>query len=373
MSSERHVPTGLTLPDAIRGYKARRRGYTRDAVLTAFYQCPRIKRVVKHAVRKYGADRHLEDVEDYVFTLFIKKYLKIPDPEKIYNVVHVAAGHRARRLVSGEADQNEVSIEEEMERFEGREYVSFMADPNDFVEDAHDKIAMERAFEEFARRIASPAVDTPAPDGLNTPLRSIAFEVMDQDVLVKSGSTKAPARASKGKSAPKSTTRTQPPLNGAANKKLRTPCADGLRLRDIRLEYGYSLDSFAQTLGLQKGTLSSYIYGAVQSVPKMVMDLAEEIASQDRTQATLDRVARLTGRSMADVAEGWLTRFEALGLDRATAMKSLQAAIGVNRSTIWRWAKQDLEPNWTKVDAHESAVEAYIRRLKVEMRQSNGR
>ena len=357
MQSKRPISEALTLPDAIRALQSKKRGINKNAVVLAFYRCRRMRRVVRHALRQWRAEHYATDIYQDLALLFATEYLNIPDPEKIYNVMHVAAANRARRWMTKAIEQSETSLDWRMSQFDNPDHLAELVDTsNPSTSSIGEKLDWERALAEFAKRTAPDATSLPQINGTNTPLRSVAFEIVDSDAL--GASSDIPARRRRV------TTASAGRVPSAAKAVKPTPSADGIKLNRIRVDYGYSLARFASALGIFKGTLSSYLYGAVQAVPPALMDKANELVAQGRTKELKAANARLRDQSMAQIVEGWIAKFESIGLDRNTALLSLQAATGVNRSTVWRWTRQDSAPDLTKVRTHDEAIAAYMRELK---------
>lgn len=146
----------------------------------------------------------------------------------------------------------------------------------------------------------------------------------------------------------------------AANGK-RAQSAEAVELSEIRVFLGYSVPELADALGISKGTLSSYIYGTVQTIPPTVMDNARLMKEQGTVEYQ-KVMAKFGALSMTKIVDLWTRKLGGF-TDSRTAETELAKAAGVDRATVWRWRNRDMRPSWRNLKTYDEAIEKYSRRL----------
>lgn len=135
-----------------------------------------------------------------------------------------------------------------------------------------------------------------------------------------------------------------------------TPSEAGIELADVRRELGCTVVEFAELLNITKGTLSSYIYGLVQTVPESVLKDARLLRRQAGRQFRL-----LCKKPMRDIVDTWC---QSLGFDveKKSVYSLLANVVGVDRATVWRWRERDMRPEVHKLKEYNDLVVAAAKR-----------
>lgn len=318
-----------SLSDVIRSYLEKTANLA--AVMSAFYSDQRVSRCVVDACFRKGCSRNdVDEIKQDLAILLIHKFIKtIKDPEKIYNVLHVAACHIARRKTEKikEFSIEDLAVEEPRVLYNKDDPVG-----DDPVVRVIETIDRHKAVEEFNRRLTGQLKNLPHP--LSTSLRLSV--VNKQPVLIE--------RPLKPK---RLTYREESPSNA------------GKELGDIRKELGYTVPQFAELLNTSRGTLCSYLYGIVKTVPAQILNEARLL----KTSANNDFQEfnkKICGMSMGEIIEQWIVL---LGLQEHSK-KSLDAQLaeilGVDRATIWRWRERDMRPEVRRLKEYDEIVRSVV-------------
>ncbi len=311
---------------------------TTDDLLQAYYQDPRVKRLIKAAARQFRQSEDFADelLQDLALLLINKFIQELQDPDKIYNVLHIAAVFRARRK---SMRASEDSLDALLERTGDTDpsTSAVMHDADDVYAVVDERLDREKAAKEFNRRMTrlqeggqSMLINA----GVNhMPLMDFAPKVMPQAL-------RKPIRPKK-------------PVNDG------TPSPEGIRLNSIRQQLGYTLPEFARILGCPKGTLSSYMYGSVQNVPTKLLEDAQLLTEQVDPD-TKKIKAKFAERSMTEIVKGWV---DSLGTftDEKSADMSLATTLQVDRATVWRWRQSKMRPDSRKLEQYDTMVRKAVR------------
>jgi transcriptional regulator with XRE-family HTH domain len=351
----------MSLHDAIAGFQAGNPGITENTVATAFYSSPRVGRLIRHACFERRLDSDwVDEVRQELAVLLLRKYVStIDNPEKIYNVLHVAACNIARRSVENNAKVLSLDALSSDDETKDLLYFDHNARTMDQVNESLDNA---KAVEEFNRRFARqtelakkarlPTKGVAALKG-NIPVElsqpTLRMPMFDTSV------TEVRPRAVRADTLSKRAAPVQ-----AANGK-RAQSAEAVELSEIRVFLGYSVPELADALGISKGTLSSYIYGTVQTIPPTVMDNARLMKEQGTVEYQ-KVMAKFGALSMTKIVDLWTRKLGGF-TDSRTAETELAKAAGVDRATVWRWRNRDMRPSWRNLKTYDEAIEKYARRL----------
>lgn len=286
-----------------------------DPVLVAYYQDPRVRRIVEHNVRQFRIPDLKEEVWQRLAEIFWQKLLPAltaqeQDPDNVYKVVFAGARHvcmSVRKERARDAVRN-VSTDDPDE-----DMIPILADQvqsDDFTLTVNEQIDQEYAGRELRRRLS---MDT---DHQIFPLVQITA---GQPVTIPKKRQKAA------------------PIDSQAGKELS----------EIRLKLGITNTKFAERLGMGLPTLSSYLYNRVQNVPQRVMDAARALLEEGPSD--VDRAKRVFGSvPMSTVVARW---DKALGIEGdPKADEKIAFVCKVDAITVWRWRTDAAQP-----DAQERA------------------
>ena len=130
----------------------------------------------------------------------------------------------------------------------------------------------------------------------------------------------------------------------------------GDRLRIIREALERTQYEMAIELNLKPSTYLSYEYTRVKKVPQSVLDDAELLLAQQGKTSTAHQ--KYASMSMKDIAAEWATR---LGVD-PTDVTIFANRLGVNKSTISRWLRNEQKPNMREIVIYEGDIQEIERR-----------
>lgn len=150
----------------------------------------------------------------------------------------------------------------------------------------------------------------------------------------------------------------EPPKVAKPKKARGTKNADHLRIREIRTRLDMTQGAFADRLGLVTVTLVSYERGQTKSVPKEVMERAEELMRNEGE--VLEWRKRFEGRSMIEILDDWAKE---LGAD-ATDLPTMAALTGTVTSTVSRWRNGECRPTLREIVAYDRNVQINAKRLR---------
>jgi DNA-binding transcriptional regulator YiaG len=327
MQSTRHFDSSLELDEAVAAFTAGNASV--DVVAKAFYASSRVKRLIAHACFKSKITPDFADeLTQELAVLLTQKFVRtIENPEKIYNVLHVSACHIARR----KADRaSEDSLDALLDRSGDADTSTsaVMLDVRFSTEAIDEQIDRRKAIKEFDRRF-SPNKEV-LPMQLATSLRMASI---DSTVQVVERSQRLPRQRKEEKGISK----------------------EGVELNEIRKKLGYSIDEFSKVLNTNKGTLSSYLYGVVQTVPNKVLIEARTLCTQSTRLA--EALQKLDALSMVQIVDKWLTALSLDALDKSQdAYTKLAKVLDVDRATVWRWRERNMRPDSRKLMEYEEKV-----------------
>jgi len=319
-------PKGGILAAAFEKYQAAPKGKS-DFVLVAFYQDPRVKRIVESNVRNFSVPDLKEEVWQRLAEIFWQKLLPalLSNPneaDNVYKVVFAGARHvcmsvrkeksrdEIRHVSTDEPDDDMIAVVEDQVQSE------------DFTERVNSQIDQERAGQQLRRRLLMTSTDHHI-----FPL----VQIVDA----------APA-----------------PLT--TKKRVKAPAPDGAAARElaeIRAKLGITNNAFADRLGIVLPTLSSYLYNRVQKVPDRVMDAARALLTQGPTD--FDRAARIFGDAtkMSEIISRW---DKVLGLEGNTeADNNIAFVLKVDPITVWRWRTDASKPDVADIAAFDRKVNRF--------------
>jgi len=316
-------------------------------ILKAFYEDDRVKRIFASLSYSFKQFEHVEEARQRVAMLFFETY--VPQiltngttPQGVYKLVF-ALSHNVFRSIRKEinADQNRLEqydeVGDQSEAPTSSSMDAAMAD--DFLPALHRKIDMERAQNEIARRI-SLAAQVPLEDrGTNE--RFIAGITLGDEVKVT-----------------KFARRRKPPRSTEGAEELKA----------IKEMLGCTNSEYAEQLSIGLPTLSSYIYGRVQTVPEDVIQRARQLIN-DLNPTTLVRRKWLSTASMVDVYRDWAKSLHIHLLDPSEQDSRLSKLLGTNITTVWRWRQPQTttsraKPKLSDLIAYDALIDAQTKRKK---------
>ncbi len=150
------------------------------------------------------------------------------------------------------------------------------------------------------------------------------------------------------------------PVIRKENKAEKVISADCRRLREIRLALCMTQVSFSEQLGISTATLLSYEYGRTLTIKEDIMKKAEELFSEQKVVVLRNK--EKFSRPMPEIIESWCQMLGATGEDR---IEVLIDVLNVDKSTVYRWQKQEMRPNIGMLKIYERNVKNAIRFLKM--------
>ena len=333
---------------------------TNNAALlaNAFNRSLRIKSIVHQACtsKNLSFDYQL-DIRQELYLLFERKYAGIVTPlENAYSVLSVSANHLATHVLE---KRKEHSLQELTDDHPEDLLLTPTALDDAKAFDPYISVAQQidlaRAETEFQRRIAlmqgARKPQLPDPEKIKIPtilnLSSVFANSSPEELVVRA------ADFQKERSGPR--------VKRGAQPRARSVTEAGSRLKDIRQHLRVVMPDFAVLLNISSSTLTSYIYGTVQTVPQEVMDRAEALMLQAPSAyfSMVDPSFRLDESTMESIVQMWA---KGLGLEFAqdsdgdSVGHELASIIGVSRPTVWRWKKKNMVPPMKTLRLYDESV-----------------
>lgn len=319
-----------------------------NAVIQAFYDDPRVTRLAKHACGKFRLpDATYDEIKQDLAILLDGKFLnRLEHPEKIYNVLHVTALNLARRRHD---KFSEDSLDELIERG-GESFTSSSPALVDHLSDrdlADDQLDRSRAKAEFSRRLKlsennkTTATDEEGIGTMNlshTAVASFGMSFFDPKPVVVYRQPR-------------------PPRPERTNEL----SAEAIELNEIRQYLGYTVPEFAKLMNTRKGTLSSYLYGTVRSIPLALMTEARALRKQGG-QNFQESAAKFNDMKMTEIVEQWETKLAGGQAPAANGETELGDVLGVDRATVWRWKERDMRPDLRKLREYDEIITRYLKK-----------
>ncbi len=308
------APAPEVLASAFAAYQQNPKGPA-DRVLVAYYQDPRVRRIVEHNVRAFRIPDLKEEVWQRLAEIFWQKLLPAllqspQDADNVYKVVFAGARHvsmSVRKERARDAVRN-VSTDDPDE-----DMILTLAEQvqsEDFTDNVNQQIDQEYAGRELRRRLS---------------MNSSDHQVFPLVTITESRPAVVPRKKPKAV-----------PVDSEAGKELAA----------IRAKLGITNSTFASRLGIGLPTLSSYLYNRVQNVPERVMTAARAMIADGPTD--FDRSTRLFGDvPMSDVVARW---DKALSIEgNPDADKHIAFALKVDPITVWRWRTNAAQPDVAEI------------------------
>ena len=318
-----------------------------DAIMKAFYEDDRVKRIFASLSYNFKQFEHVDEARQRVAMLFFETY--VPQiltngttPQGVYKLVFALA-HNVFRSIRKELNADANRLEQYDEAGDQSEVPTSssmdaaMAD--DFLPALHRKIDMERAQNEIARRI-SLAAQVPLEDRSTNERFMAGIALGDEVKVSKFARRRKPMRNSEGSN----------------------------ELKNIKATLGCTNSDFALNLAIGLPTLSSYIYGRVQTVPEDVLQRARQLISGINPK-TLERRKWLSTVPMVDVYDDWAKALGIHLLDPSEQDHRLSNLLGTNVTTVWRWrqpqtASSKAKPKLSDLVTYDALIEAQTKRKK---------
>ncbi len=140
-----------------------------------------------------------------------------------------------------------------------------------------------------------------------------------------------------------------------SKKSLSPSC---LRIREIRLSLSMTQESFSKNLGIPNTTLLSYEYGRTPTVKEDTLRKAEEMLKFGQNIIAQNEL--WANRSMKEVIEEWC---KTLGIEKNN-VEWLAAALGVDKSTIYRWLNEEMRPTPDALRNYSMIIENNAKQIK---------
>lgn len=318
MSSERSVFSSVELSEVVAAFIEGRA--TTTQVLEAFYKDRSVLNVISNACKRVGLEAEIEDVRQNVGAILADKLLnKMIDAPAIYGVIKQTTKYLCIDLIRRNSVRPEQSLDAIIEGVSGDGDSSSIHELIDTSigaqpEKAIERIDKQRAIDMFNLRLQN-KISTPS------------YEVF-------LGPSAALLKAAR----PKRTTRVAKPAVSVPKKN--DTQAD--RLIQIRDTLAIPNEDFGRLLGLSDSMLCFYLYNSRRRIPQKVMDEANTIMGQMDPER-LKAAVYLSKTKLADVVTGWM-RMLAIDPDSKSANQDFGEALGVSRSTVWRWRTENHVP-----------------------------
>ncbi|MEY2152265.1 hypothetical protein AB7849_15275 [Rhodanobacter sp. 115] len=280
-----------------------------------------VQRVAIGVARKYG----LYDSEDDIAQEAMLATLRATSvPRQDEALIHIEGfiKEAARRLALSHMRNRSrtVSVESDDE-FDANADIRHDA-TLEAVQEFQERAAIERALALRPSVVSSAVVTEPAPERAH----------------------RKPKRARPPERVKKRTTTT--------NNELK-PNSDGGRVTAVRRMLGLTQAQFANHLQISIHTLRNYEYGVVKKVPATTMAKVKNAKARGLATGYTARQQPFLKK-----ARGWM---KDLGL-RRNDYSGLAAALGFNRSTVWRWFANDVVPARRIIDTADAYVSELVSR-----------
>ena len=324
----------------------------------AFSKSQRIKNIVHQACSSKNLSFDYQmDIRQELYLLFERKYASIVTPlENAYSVLSVSANHLATHVLE---KRKEHSLQELSDDRPDDLLLTPSAMDDARAFDPYISVAQRidsvRAETEFQRRIAlmqgARKPQLPDPEMIKIPtilhLSSVFANSSPEELVVKASDFHKE--------------RSLPRAKRGALPRARSVTEAGSRLKDIRKHLRVVMPDFAVLLNISPSTLTSYIYGTVQTVPHEVMERAEALMQQAPSAyfSKVDPTFRLDDSTMESIVQMWA---HGLGLecsqdnDGDSVGHELASIIGVSRPTVWRWKKKNMVPPMKTLRLYDESV-----------------
>lgn len=352
-----------------------RAGMPVNQVMTALMTDGTIRGMCAKAVSRYRLPQvDAEEVLQELAVLFYSKLLpRLREPEKVWQVCSVtvrriAAARKAKRTevslhgmahagmfragVSDEGDAATAIAEIIWERSQQGEEESSSLEGS-----VAARVDRERAFKEFAAKLSAHHPG-PTPKTLDDKLlRNIAYgPPRDPDPRLCDPNRASPLVSilfDPSDSIP------MPPADQPIHipNQPRKPVSYGRQLAKIRDQLGLAQKDLAQALGISESTCAQYLaglHGIPADIWREVLELKRQGAPQRR------RLKEMFGRkSIKTILALWIKRAEAASECPAT-LAELARIMGVNKSTVTRWARNEQRPSLERLGELELRLQRWL-------------
>jgi DNA-binding transcriptional regulator YiaG len=324
-----------------------------DEALQAFFVDTRIQKIFWTLAFHYRQQQHLEEIKQRVALMLLQRFLpqfvaRNNPTDDIYKYVYTIAMNVTRTL-RAQAKDEQISLDDEDTNEEWRLESALVVSDN--IEKLDDRLDREAAEAEWQRRMNTHHTTSPAMPEVSFHARAEPFRV--------------PA---------------QPQAQSPAQRRRRLPTptqgdqAPAVQLQAIRNALGLTAPEFARELNIKHGTLASYIYGRVPTVPDNVLAVAKAMAEDYERKRIDPRVTYLRQASMADIVQGWMNRLS-YGREEDVQSQMLATVLNVNKSTLWRWLRpvthtdKPMRPTIAALQRYDLAVETAAREIELKNRR----
>lgn len=346
----------MSLVTAVQAYVEGRS--TPDIVARAFYNDRKVMRVVRGACRTNHFEELTDDVHQETGMRFVTQILgRVQDPQASYAVVKQTAvnicGDLLRKRVARPERSLDELIEQSGENGDGTAdslHLPGLRDErlSDLATNVAAQIDHQQACAVFmTRQSQHPAHSAIAKyewlhffgesSRATSPSDALMREVeKDRTPPVREGK-----RAKKNPSWFDTTEKTGPTL--------------AQELIDIRDAHGLSNEKFAELLNITETMLCFYLYTAPDSAPPAVMAEARAL-KESMGDAKLKEMNALFSLEMRQIIENWMRLLDINPEDVAANVK-LSAALGISRTTVWRWRSNNMRPRRAElVENHQKVM-----------------
>lgn len=160
----------------------------------------------------------------------------------------------------------------------------------------------------------------------------------------------------------------QPAWNSAIE---RMPKSYGALLIQIRDELGMTQKDLAEALGISESSCAQYMAGA-HGMPKDIWEEAVELKEQGAPRHR--RLRELfDGYSIKEILARWMSDVKRADPDRKVTYIEISRILGVNKSTVTRWARDEQRPALTRLGELEDTLQRWIATQKQGVKQRAGR
>lgn len=304
-------------------------GGDREAALGQLYRSPRARAIFVSIGRKHRlTEADIEELRQRVALLFHSKLLDtLREPEGVYPVLYAAGKHVALKLAT---KQREASLEALAAGSNVGNVGDFLelliapgVDEPTLEDDVVGGLSKQQAKEQFAMRLAA--------HGVKGVLQTKVADGGEEEE----------------------------PVPGKRRRKRVGYSTAQLRLREIRQSLKWTLPEFAIRLDLPESKLHAMLYGLGTRVPSDLIRTAEDLlltTGESRHEET----HRFQTTPMKEIVIQWMRALGILSSAKEEPeegdLSKLANALGVNRSTCWRWFVENNKPRLATLARYDALV-----------------
>lgn len=307
-----------------------------------------LQRVVRHCARigaaRAGAQSLIDDVEQTVMMLVIEKLIHVYDPSRDAEPFLIDT---CRRMAQGlrREHSREVLFSQAGEEDESSDWQNSIPDTEGLnpFENVLEQEKEARAAA-LVNRVAAKLQEAQAPAAPAPAVPSPPAAAPDHEAEI---AERAEAAKDRTRTRRQRAVAWAKPKREVASKTPRQVSAAGARIREIRTTLRYTHGEMAEALGVEQYTIRNLEYGfSSEHRPELV----------EKAEAMLEKHQRDLGiltKNPPELVHSWCTR---LGLS-PDDYSGLALVIGTNRSTTFRWLRDEGAPTPSRIRTVEAIVQ----------------